>query len=170
MEDRKIDFVWITHNDPSSVAEVKGRLDAFKPDIIGLEITKVLLEKLVNSKHREKSEMYVAYRYAEEKGVKLYLMETDPEREHMLRAQTLFSISRYIFQYVLCNLSRILKLKRPRKLKLKEGTRLWDNVINRRDEIFSKKIKTIISNHKDAGILFIFGKAHKRGITKRLEC
>jgi len=163
-------FVWVAHNDPQSIEEVRLALSSFNPDIICLELTIEIMKKLLKSKLRFKSEMFLAYRYAVENNKRLIFLEKDQERALFLMDISIIKLLYLLFIFICRNLKNILSFNKLEKIDPRMISWLSKLLIEERDKLLTKKIKTITNNYPHKRILFVIGKAHKEGILRLLKC
>ncbi len=164
-------FVWVRHAYSESVKRVKNSLEDFSPEILGIEISKNALELQKVHKHNHKSELFLAYQYGIKHRLKIELMDDEGRSIHKkaLDKVGLLGLVNLVFWFLLNNVIRLLKGQKLKKLQIEDSPILKHYIIDRRDDLFSKKVKKIISENPDKRILFIFGKSHKEGILQRLN-
>jgi pheromone shutdown protein TraB len=159
-------FVWVTHNSPESLELVKNTLKQFRPELIGLELDKPRLKKLLAYEKREASEFYAAYLYSKAHKVPLaFLDRRDNLGEFRMGP---FGWARLVMLLLLKNLIRVFSGKCPRKLSVKDVPGLEEHVVGQRDAVFIRRITHLVGKSQRKRILFIFGKAHRKGILKGL--
>ena len=165
---KNIKFVWVTHYKKESLENVKSVLAKFRPDLIGLELDKTRLSKLIKYKKRHKSGAFEGYSYAKAHNIPIAFMDNSHhENFHkLLDSLGFFSYIRLFVLFSIKNLLRLLIGKRLRKLRVEDDLLVEKYLLKERDKHFVCQIKKISAENKGKRILFIFGRAHKKGILK----
>ncbi len=167
---RNVRFVWVRHGYYESLEAVKQQLQDFEPEIIGIEMNRHGLQQLLAYKHRARSEFFEAYKFAKKFKRKIVLMDTQKSKI-MNKLDKEIGIREMIeicLRFCISNLKRLLKRQQLKKLSVDEVSPVNKYIVKERDEALSKKVMEVIQKNKGRKILFIFGKAHKKGILQRV--
>ncbi len=157
-------FIWVKHGERISRRKVLESLQTFKPDVVGLELSDYSLEKLKQYKRRNESELFLAYTYAGRKGITVRLLDDPLFIKQLLDKLSFFSIILMFTKLCLINILRLFTGKRLKKLQIEDNESLYNEIVKKRDNYFSREIINLKKEFPEKKILLIFGKAHKKGI------
>ena len=162
-------FVWVRHSTKKSLEEVKRILEQFKPQVVGLELSKSSFEKLEQYKKRGKSELYYGYQFSKLNGAELLFLDSEKIINEAIQKLRITKIFQLIFLFLMSNLIRLFTGKRLQKLQVRNSPILKHYILEKRNQEFIKGIRNAKDKYPKKRILFIFGRAHKQGIMKGLE-